>query len=103
MRPSCSARSAYGPGCAAAAASYYVQAGEGVCIGVAEGRSEFYGHCKSINQAGFRLTMNRIGATATVERVMVSAYQVPTDKPESDGTLAWDSTTLVLVEITAGG
>lgn len=33
----------------------------------------------------------------------VSAYTVPTETPESDGTLQWDSTTLVLVEIGAGG
>ncbi|MBD8882335.1 mandelate racemase [Rhodanobacter sp. 7MK24] len=33
----------------------------------------------------------------------VSVYTVPTDLPESDGTLAWESTTLVLVEIDAGG
>lgn len=32
----------------------------------------------------------------------VSAYTVPTDLPESDGTLEWDSTTLILVEIKAG-
>lgn len=32
----------------------------------------------------------------------VSAYRIPTDFPESDGTLDWDSTTLVLVEISAG-
>lgn len=31
------------------------------------------------------------------------AYKVPTDAPESDGTLRWDSTTLVLVEVQAGG
>lgn len=33
----------------------------------------------------------------------VSVYTVPTDSPESDGTLEWDSTTLVLVRIDAGG
>jgi L-alanine-DL-glutamate epimerase-like enolase superfamily enzyme len=33
----------------------------------------------------------------------VSAYTIPTDFPEADGTLAWDKTTLVLVEATAGG
>lgn len=33
----------------------------------------------------------------------VSVYRVPTDAPEADGTLAWDSTTLVLVELSAGG
>jgi L-alanine-DL-glutamate epimerase-like enolase superfamily enzyme len=39
----------------------------------------------------------------SVEAVAVSAYTVPTDFPESDGTYAWDQTTLVLVEATAGG
>lgn len=38
-----------------------------------------------------------------IERIDVSAYKVPTDYPEADGTYAWDSTTLVLVEATAGG
>lgn len=38
-----------------------------------------------------------------VERLAVSAYVVPTDEPESDGTLEWASTTLVLVETSAGG
>ena len=33
----------------------------------------------------------------------VSAYKIPTDIPESDGTIEWDSTTLVLVEVNAGG
>ncbi|MGN6789624.1 MAG: enolase C-terminal domain-like protein [Rhodanobacteraceae bacterium] len=36
-------------------------------------------------------------------KARASAYKVPTDAPESDGTLEWDSTTLVLVEIEAGG
>ncbi len=39
---------------------------------------------------------------ATVRRLDVSAYRVPTeDGPESDGTLVWDATTLVLVEVEA--
>ena len=33
----------------------------------------------------------------------VSAYTIPTDAPESDGTLEWDSTTIVLVEVHARG
>lgn len=37
-----------------------------------------------------------------IVHVGVSAYIIPTDAPESDGTLAWDSTTLVLVRINAG-
>lgn len=33
----------------------------------------------------------------------ISAYTIPTDQPESDGTAAWDSTTIVIVELTADG
>ena len=33
----------------------------------------------------------------------VAAYTIPTDEPESDGTLEWDSTTIVVVEAHAGG
>jgi L-alanine-DL-glutamate epimerase-like enolase superfamily enzyme len=33
-----------------------------------------------------------------VESLDVAVYTVPTDAPEADGTLAWDSTTMVLVE-----
>jgi L-alanine-DL-glutamate epimerase-like enolase superfamily enzyme len=32
-----------------------------------------------------------------------AAYTVPTETPEADGTLAWSSTTLVLVHVAAGG
>jgi L-alanine-DL-glutamate epimerase-like enolase superfamily enzyme len=32
----------------------------------------------------------------------VSAYTVPTDAPESDGTFAWNATTLVVVECAGG-
>jgi L-alanine-DL-glutamate epimerase-like enolase superfamily enzyme len=39
----------------------------------------------------------------TVESVVAAAYTIPTDAPESDGTLAWDSTTLVLVTARAAG
>jgi L-alanine-DL-glutamate epimerase-like enolase superfamily enzyme len=37
-----------------------------------------------------------------VERLFVSAYTVPTDEVESDGTLEWESTTVVVVEAVAG-
>ena len=36
---------------------------------------------------------------ATVERIEVAAFEIPTEEPESDGTLEWDSTTLVVVEL----
>jgi L-alanine-DL-glutamate epimerase-like enolase superfamily enzyme len=35
-------------------------------------------------------------------RVEVDAYTIPTDEPESDGTLEWDSTTVVVVGIDEG-
>jgi L-alanine-DL-glutamate epimerase-like enolase superfamily enzyme len=38
-----------------------------------------------------------------IEEVEVSAFTIPTDMPESDGTLEWDSTTLVVTEVQAGG
>jgi L-alanine-DL-glutamate epimerase-like enolase superfamily enzyme len=39
-----------------------------------------------------------------IERVRASAYRIPTEtSTESDGTLAWSSTTLILAEVAAGG
>jgi L-alanine-DL-glutamate epimerase-like enolase superfamily enzyme len=38
-----------------------------------------------------------------VEDLRVTVATIPTDEPESDGTLAWDSTTIVVVELGAGG
>lgn len=38
-----------------------------------------------------------------IESIRASAYTVPSDEPESDGTLAWDSTTIVVVEAEAAG
>jgi L-alanine-DL-glutamate epimerase-like enolase superfamily enzyme len=38
-----------------------------------------------------------------IESVDVSVYTVPTDAPEADGTLSWDSTTMVLIQVRAGG
>ncbi|HET6570844.1 MAG TPA: enolase C-terminal domain-like protein [Solirubrobacterales bacterium] len=37
-----------------------------------------------------------------IGRLEVSAFTVPTEEPESDGTLSWDSTTIVIVEASAG-
>ena|SRR5947209_3619911 len=47
--------------------------------------------------------MQTTASDVTVERLEVSAYTIPTDAPESDGTLEWDSTTMVLVEARGGG
>src|SRR6516225_7861815 len=40
---------------------------------------------------------------APLTRVAAAAYEIPTDAPEADGTLEWDRTVLVVVEIEAGG
>ncbi|MGI5861747.1 MAG: enolase C-terminal domain-like protein [Myxococcales bacterium] len=45
--------------------------------------------------------MARFHDGPVVEKVEASAYAVPTESPESDGTLEWDKTTLVLVEVLA--
>lgn len=42
-------------------------------------------------------------ATLAIEDVRVGAFRIPTDAPESDGTLQWDHTTLVVVEVGAAG
>jgi L-alanine-DL-glutamate epimerase-like enolase superfamily enzyme len=41
-------------------------------------------------------------ADVQVDSVRAMAYVIPTDQPEADATLAWDSTTLVVCEVTAG-
>ncbi|ALE07822.1 mandelate racemase [Arthrobacter sp. ERGS1:01] len=38
-----------------------------------------------------------------IQKLEVSAFRVPTDAPEADGTFAWDSTTMVLVQAHGGG
>lgn len=39
------------------------------------------------------------GPEPSISAVEARAYTVPTDRPEADGTLAWDSTTMVVVEV----
>jgi L-alanine-DL-glutamate epimerase-like enolase superfamily enzyme len=38
-----------------------------------------------------------------IERIAASAFRIPTDAPEADGTFNWDHTTLVVAEVSAGG
>ncbi len=45
----------------------------------------------------------RISTEVAIERIEVSTYTVPTETKESDGTLVWDSTTMILVEASGGG
>jgi L-alanine-DL-glutamate epimerase-like enolase superfamily enzyme len=45
----------------------------------------------------------RRGTDPTVERIEVDAYEIPTDRPESDGTFEWTSTTIVVVHAHGAG
>jgi L-alanine-DL-glutamate epimerase-like enolase superfamily enzyme len=42
-------------------------------------------------------------AQCRITKSQVQVFTVPTDAPEGDGTYAWDSTTMVLVSLEAGG
>ena len=48
-------------------------------------------------------TGQRARAEAPVTAVRVRAFAIPTDEPESDGTLEWEATTIVVVEVEAEG
>jgi L-alanine-DL-glutamate epimerase-like enolase superfamily enzyme len=48
-------------------------------------------------------TRASLAIEAPVEGVAASAFTVPTDAPESDGTFEWDATTVVVVEVRAAG
>ncbi len=43
------------------------------------------------------------GREAPLAAIRASAYKIPTDAPEADGTYTWDATTIVIVEAEAGG
>ena len=44
-----------------------------------------------------------IAATAQIDEVRSAAFRIPTEQPESDGTLEWDAVTVVVAEADAGG
>jgi L-alanine-DL-glutamate epimerase-like enolase superfamily enzyme len=43
------------------------------------------------------------GAAAAIDRLDVEVYEIPLDEPESDGTLTWDRTTVILARPRAVG
>ena len=49
-----------------------------------------------------RSESHRTRVAASIDRMEVAAFQVPTDAPESDGTAEWDRTTVVVVHAHAG-
>ena len=50
----------------------------------------------------FHCEMNANDEIIPVKKITVHAYTIATDFPESDGTLEWDSTTMIAVHISAG-
>ena len=56
---------------------------------------------EAINPTSDRSLLPERAPPAILESARVQVYTVPTDAPESDGTLSWDETTLILVEIEA--
>jgi L-alanine-DL-glutamate epimerase-like enolase superfamily enzyme len=46
-------------------------------------------------------TGTRIAEGPPIDRLEVAAYTIPTDQPESDGTFAWNSTTMIVVTVGA--
>jgi len=49
------------------------------------------------------MTRVRPSIDAPIERVCSRAYTVPTDRPESDGTLSWGATTIVTARVAGAG
>jgi hypothetical protein len=47
--------------------------------------------------------VRRAGFDTSITNICVSAYTIPTDAPEADGTLDWHQTTIVIVEVDGGG
>src|SRR5216110_1022733 len=48
-------------------------------------------------------TMTMPRDSTPIQGLRVSAYTIPTETPEADGTYEWDSTNIVIAEVTAGG
>ena len=94
-RPSDDPRHLHRPRRAAAAAARHVQAGARVRRVAGEGRSG-RARASSARRSRSSLRDARMAAQAmkrrrTDRRISVSAYTIPTDAPESDGTLEWDA------------
>lgn len=49
-----------------------------------------------------RNPLPEVNAGASIRSARCRAFTIPTDAPEADGTIEWDSTTLLLVELDAG-
>jgi L-alanine-DL-glutamate epimerase-like enolase superfamily enzyme len=48
------------------------------------------------------MTSASLSVHPRIEKITASAYRIPTDLPEADGTFRWDATTIVIVRVQAG-
>src|SRR3954453_5607096 len=94
----------------AAAASHHAQAGQGDDVLARQGRPRLRigGTADAEGQARRLRPVAVTGGRShrspvVIERLSASAVTFPTDGPEQDGTISWDSTTIVLVEVQADG
>ena len=100
-RPPGRARGQDRPRDPAAAAAHPARAGRGDGEGDGQGRPRAHGRDGEVparKLVEFTEHRSLSDRAAPVERLEVHAYTIPTDEPESDGTLEWDSTTIVVVE-----
>src|SRR5690348_11558138 len=94
---------------AAPAAAHHAGAGEEIHLDPGQGRSRGrqrvarYGEGSAERRAAWQPELSMATTAARIESVRASAYVVPTDRPEADGTFAWTSTTLILAQASAGG
>src|SRR5205823_4231504 len=103
-RPAVRDRRRHGPGGAAAAAAHHRGAGARVHALAAGGRSpRARGDHRVVQAEDPRVPARPLMADARVERLDLFVQTVPTDAPESDGTMEWESTTIVLVEARGSG
>ena len=63
-----------------------------------------YAKCETESDAG-RKARSQIGSHigSKITGSSLEVFTVPTDAPEADGSYAWDSTTMVLVQVKSGG
>ena len=47
--------------------------------------------------------LTNVNEQVLIDNVTARAYTIPTEQPEQDGTLKWDSTTVLIVEASGGG
>jgi len=47
--------------------------------------------------------MPALSSVPVISSGKISAYRIPTEQPESDGTAEWNATTVLIVELAAGG